>query len=93
MTPAHLPRPAQEDAVPAYEAQRQHVLSRATGGGAGGLIVLLRQGVAAWQACRGATPAAHPPAPAAPWPAGERHAALVTLLVNMVLGHAQEIGR
>jgi hypothetical protein len=93
MTPPHTPRPSQEDAVPAYEALRHHVLSGATGGGAGGLIVLLRQGVAAWQACRGAAARLPAPAPAAGLPPEERHAALVTLLVNMVLDHPQETGR
>ena len=71
--------------VTAYEALRSHVLAGA--GSAAGLVVLLRQGVAAWMArrlaCSGPAPIA---ANTTRLITGEQtHAALVRVLASMAL--------
>lgn len=88
-----------EALVSAYEALRSHVLVGAASHA--GLVVLLRQGVAAWMAGRLALTGNHPacacPAPAA---AGTRtllggeemHAALVQVLTSMALAAQGEVG-
>jgi hypothetical protein len=82
-----------EASVRAYEALRSHVLAGSSAASHAGLLVLLRQGVAAWMARRLAC--------ACPAPAAERtttllvgeeiHAALVRVLASMALGAQQEV--
>ncbi len=77
----------------AYETLRGHVLTGSTVDRPAGLVVLLRHGVAAWRTRR-PTPAAAlcSAAAAATLPvAGDRHDALVRVLVNMVLPTNQEV--
>ncbi len=84
---------ADETSVRAYEALRGHVLTGSTVDRPAGLVVLLRHGVAAWR-IRRSTPAAalsSAPHPAMPPVTGDRHATLVRVLVNMVLGTHQEV--
>lgn len=52
MTSRAAPRDDAQACVRAYEALRSHVLAGANTGSYAGLIVLLRQGVAAWMARR-----------------------------------------
>ena len=78
--------------VRAYEALRSHVLAGANTGSYAGLIVLLRQGVAAWMARRSACTF---PAPAAARTTtllvGEEiHAAIVRVLASMALAAQPE---
>ena len=79
----------------AYETLRTHVLTTATARSATGLVVLLRQGMAAWMAqCRSfiVCPASPPrPVPkATPVFADEIHASLVQVFASMVLADPQE---
>lgn len=81
-----------EASVRDYEALRSHVLAGASTGSHAGLLVLLRQGVAAWMARRSACAC---PAPAAARTttllAGEEiHAALVRVLASMALAAQRE---
>jgi hypothetical protein len=76
-----------EASVTAYEALRSHVLAGSSAGNHAGLIVLLRQGVAAWMArrlaCAGPAPAV---ARTTTLLVGEEiHAALVRVLASMAL--------
>jgi len=79
----------------AYEALRAHVLTGSTAGSHAGLVVLLRQGVAAWMArCS----ACSSPAPAAahtatPLVGDEIHAAIVRVLASMALAGQQGVRR
>lgn len=77
--------------VTAYEALRSHVLTGA--GSHAGLIVLLRQGVAAWMARRLACACAVPTAAHAstPFVGEEIHAAIVRVLTSMALAAQQEV--
>ncbi|MGH8578015.1 MAG: hypothetical protein ACREXJ_14125, partial [Gammaproteobacteria bacterium] len=76
-----------------YEALRAHVLTGSTAGSHAGLVVLLRQGVAAWMArCS----ACSSPAPAAahtatPLVGDEIHAAIVRVLASMALAGQQGV--
>jgi|TARA_B100001971_G_C17818433_1_gene347701 hypothetical protein len=81
------------DAVSAYEALRTHVLTGSTLSRPAGLVVLLRQGMAAWWARRGAcSPAAWPaPRTATPQVADEMQVALVQILVSMALAPHQAV--
>jgi len=77
--------------VAAYEALRRRVLTGAVVGGPGGLVLLLRDGLAAWMARRsaGAAPveAAGPARrEAAPLVSDAIHAAVVRVLTSMALG-------
>ena len=79
--------------VRAYEALRSHVLAGTNTGSPAGLVVLLRQGVAAWMMARRS--ACTCPAPAAARTttllAGEEiHAAIVRVLASMALAAQQE---
>jgi hypothetical protein len=79
--------------VRAYEALRGHVLAGAHTAGDAGLLVVLRQGVAAWMARR-VTCAC--PAPAAARTstqlAGQEiHAGIVRVLASMALAAQQEV--
>ena len=75
-----------------YEALRHRVLTGAAFGGAGGLVVLLRDGLAAWMA-RGSAGAAAGPARrgAAPLVSDEIHAAVVRVLANIALASLKEM--
>ena len=81
----------------AYEALRRSVLGDAPVGGSGGLVLLLREGIAGWMA-RGAACSA-PVVPtgnrdrrtAAPLVSSEIHAAVVRVLVSMALGGREEM--
>jgi len=80
--------------VEEYESLRGHVLTGSTVDRPSGLVVLLRHGVAAWRARRTAASSGSPPPArrtAAPHLGDGRHAALVPVLVNMVLGTHQEV--
>ena len=79
--------------VTAYEMLRAQVLTGSTAGSPTGLLVLLRQGLAAWIARRSACSS---PAPAAartatPLVGDEIHAAIVRVLASMVLAGQQEV--
>jgi hypothetical protein len=76
----------------AYEALRHRVLTGAAFGGAGGLVVLLRDGLAAWMA-RGSAGAAAGPARrgAAPLVSDEIHVAVVRVLANIALAGLKEM--
>ena len=79
-----------------YEALRRRVLAGTPGGSAGGLVVLLRDGLAAWMA-RGSAGAAAVEAAgparrgAAPIVSDEIHAAVVRVLASMALGGREEV--
>ncbi|MBI2323173.1 MAG: hypothetical protein HYU88_14030 [Chloroflexi bacterium] len=94
MTPVSAPVRQGDDPVTAYEALRSHVLASSAGGGQPGLIVLLRQGMAAWLTRRQVSAR---PAPAAegdaarPLAADEIHAALVRLLAGIALAGRKEV--
>jgi hypothetical protein len=82
-----------EASVTAYEALRGHVLAGSSVGTHAGLVVLLRQGVAAWMARRLACAC---PAPAAARTTtllvGEEiHAAIVRVLASMALAAQREV--
>ena len=78
-----------------YEDLRRRVLTGAVFGGPVGVVLFLREGLAAWMA-RGvgsaalAAPAGHPGRGAAPRVANEIHAAVVRVLASMALGHMKE---
>lgn len=81
-----------QGAVRAYEALRCYVLGGASSAGDAALVVLLRQGVAAWMARRSACagPAAAPRTSTAI--AGQEiHAGIVRVLASMVLAAQQEV--
>jgi hypothetical protein len=72
----------------AYEALRGSVLAGASYGGPVGLVLLLREGLAAWMSSGavGAAPVAPERRVAAPIMAGESDAAVVRVLATMALG-------
>jgi hypothetical protein len=79
--------------VRAYEALRSHVLAGSSGASHAGLVVLLRQGVAAWMVRRLACAC---PVPVAACTStllvGEEiHAAMVRVLASMALGAQQQV--
>lgn len=81
-----------QGAVRAYEALRRHVLGGASTAGDAALVVLLRQGVAAWMARRLAC--AGPPAVARTSTVidgQEIHAGIVRVLASMALAAQQEV--
>jgi hypothetical protein len=87
-----------ETSVEAYEELRNHVLSGSSSSSShSGLVLLRRQGVAAWVAQRSVCadsvqPAAVPdPHAAAPLPSDELHAGIVRVLANMALAGRQEM--
>ena len=79
-----------------YEELRRCVLTGAAFGGPVGLVVLLREGLAAWMACgsAGAAPVERTRDPdrraAAPLVSDELHAAVVRVLASMALGGREE---
>lgn len=84
-----------DTAVVAYEALRRRVLTGSVFGGPAGLVLFLREGLAAWMA-RGAAGAAAVEAAdperrgAAPLVADAIHAAVVRVLASMALGGLKE---
>ena len=101
MTSPATTRAEAEASVAAYEALRSHVLSGSSAASHAGLVVLLRQGVAAWMSRRMALTGNHAacvcPAPAAARTSallvGEQiPAAIVRVLANMALGAQGEVG-
>jgi len=80
----------------AYEELRGRVLAGAPFGGAFGLVLLLREGLAAWMAggSAGSVPVAPAVEPdrrlAAPLVSDEIHAAVVRVLASMALGGREE---
>lgn len=99
MTPTAGVPGAGGDAGVAYEALRNHVLTGVPGNG-GGLVLLLREGLAAW--LEGRSVCSPPSAPrATPSPnrhgavralATEVHASIVRVLANMILAGCPEEG-
>jgi hypothetical protein len=93
---AHAAPPGGDVFGATYEALRRRVLTGAAFGGAGGLVVLLRDGLAAWMA-RGAAGAAAVEAAdparrgAAPIVSDEIHAAVVRVLASMALAGLKEM--
>ena len=79
--------------VAAYEALRRSVLAGASGGGPVGLVLLLREGLAAWMAHRpaGSAPVEPEQRVAAPILSNEIDAAVVRVLANMALGGLEEM--
>lgn len=81
-----------QGAVRAYEALRRHVLAGASTAGDAGLVLLLRQGVAAWMArrlaCAGPAAAARTSTVIA---GQETHAGIVRVLASMALAVQQEV--
>ena len=81
----------------AYEELRRRVLAGSAVGGPFGLVLLLREGLAAWMArgSAGAAPAEPAADPdqrgAAPIGSDEIHAAVVRVLVSMALGGHREM--
>ena len=81
----------------AYEELRRRVLAGVPFDSRGGLVLLLREGIAAWMARGSAgavpvTPAADPDRRgAAPIVSDEIHAAVVRVLASMALGRLGEV--
>jgi len=77
--------------VAAYEALRRRVLTGSVFGGPAGLVLFLREGLAAWMARGAAVEAADPERRgAAPLVADAIHAAVVRVLASMALGGLKE---
>jgi hypothetical protein len=87
---------AEDPAVARYEELRQEVITGAPGSGRYGVIVLVREGLAAWLAHAPAHAAAVPPAAAppgrlvAPLVGDEVHQRLVGMLATMALASRAE---
>ena len=85
------------DAAAAYEQLRHHVRTGSSPGGHVGLVLLLREGVAAWleRSASGVTPAGPSivaaVAPAVPFP--QLQAGIVAVLADMVWTTRQEMNR
>jgi hypothetical protein len=81
------------DDASAYEALRAQVLTGVSSGSHGGLIVLLRKGMAAWMARRSIRVASIRPATyvATPVIDGDLHAAIVQALANVALACQNEV--
>ena len=92
-----IPSAAAADAAAAYEQLRHHVRTGSSPGGHVGLVLLLREGVAAWLArsASGVTPARSSTvaavAPALPFP--QLQAGIVAVLADIVWTTRQEINR
>lgn len=86
-----------DPAVARYEELRHGVITRAPGHQHYGVIVLLREGLAAWLAHEPArlsavhAAAAPPGRPAAPPVRGELHQSLVRVLATMALAGRREV--
>lgn len=90
MITAHVVSPGRDGFGTTYEALRRRVLTGAAFGGAGGLVLLLRDGLAAWMAAGPAGASVEPAGPArrgaAPLVSDALHAAVVRVLASMALG-------
>ena len=77
----------------AYEALRRSVLAGLSGGGHVGLVLLLREGLAAWMTSGavGAAPVEAERRVAPPVLSNEIDAAVVHMLANMALGGLKEM--
>ena len=90
MTCPPAPAAGRDGCVSAYETLRAQALGRA-GGAAGGLLLVLGQGVPAWIARRSLCPDPPLPAPAAePRRLDHRQSDLVRVLADMTLAAGQE---
>jgi hypothetical protein len=92
---AHAAAPGCDVFGATYEDLRRRVLTGAAVGGASGLILCLREGLAAWmtRGVMGAAPVApvgQPERWAAPRVANEIHAAVVRVLASMALDRVKE---
>ncbi len=97
MTASHAATNGRDPFGAAYEELRRRVLAGTSVGGPFGLVLLLREGLAAWMA-RGSAgaapvePAADPDRRgAAPLVSDEIHAAVVRVLAGMALGGHREM--
>ena len=91
---ALLPPTCEADSsVEAYESLRAHVLTGSGVGSPSGLLLLLRQGVAAWTARRSSRPLSpHPVSPLAEAsPTNELHAAVVRVLASIALANRESL--
>ena len=85
--------------VTAYEVLRERVVGGASGGGHSGLVVILREGIAAWIAHGPAASASvRPPVVPTSWVAAstlshEVHADVVSVLAGMALSIRREKSR
>ena len=96
ISPATTSREDNNAFVTAYEELRLHAITRSTGVRHFGLVLLLREGVAAWMArcsaCAAArTPAADRTRSAAPILREELKANLVGVLASMAMATRQEM--
>jgi hypothetical protein len=84
---------ASASTVEAYEKLRGYALTGKSPGGAEGLIILLRQGLAAWMSRLSTCfdSAKSDSSPVAPLVADELHSAFVRVLASMALGGQQEV--
>jgi hypothetical protein len=95
MSTAHAAAPGRDVFGATYEDFRRRVLTGAAVGSASGLVLCLREGLAAWMThgVMGAAlvaPAGPPERGAAPRVANDLHAAVVRVLASMALGRIQE---
>ena len=100
MTLGHTASGGADVSVAVYEQLRLHVHAGATApGGHCGLVVLRREGMAAWMAWRttgAAAPepvTAHPRPVSAPLAADELHASLVRVLASLAMSGGKERSR
>ena len=97
MTPGITAEGVNRASVESYEELRHGVLTGVPGSRHGGVIVLVREGVAAWLAYGSASeatarPVAIPAArPAAPAGRGDLDASLVRVLATMALANRTEV--
>jgi len=93
---AHAAPPGRDVFGATYEELRRRILTGSAFGGPFGLVLLLREGLAAWMARGSACGAPGPPAAdpdrrgAAPLVPDEIHAAVVRVLASMALGGLKE---
>ena len=97
VTPGGTAVGGDDRSVARYEELRHGVLTGAPGGRHGGVLVLVREGLAGWLAHGSATAATVRPGatpggrPAAPPVLGELHAGLVRVLATMALAGHREV--
>jgi len=97
VTASHAAPTGRDPFGAAYEELRRRVLASVPFGGHGGLVLLLREGIAAWMARGAACVAPLEPAldpdrrGAAPIVSDEIHAAVVRVLASMALGRLGEV--
>jgi len=93
MTVATVATGGSDPFVVAYEALRRHVLTGAIFGSHFGVVLLLREGIAAWMAdsARSALAADRDRRAPAPILSDELHAGIVRVLANMALAGQGEM--